>query len=931
MEWKLKPLVQVIKAFSATSVGTVMLLNGAQASVDDFAVTLGAGNIAIPDNNTNIVTQTSKVMIATVSRLDLTSNELLQHNAQLSGSSVLYKIQDVKASDIQGRIEGNANLKLMVLQNRNGMVFGPDSTVNVNSFVATTLDIDDTAFQTGQLLMDANGSTGVIVNQGLIQAATGGSVVLVAGQVENQGVILAEKGRVELASGSAVTIDFDGDGLLQLRVDEATSSGTGDAVTNTGLIEANGGEVYLTAKAARDVFTRVVNNSGVIRAGGVENQDGVIRLVGEGGDTFNSGSLIANSADGRGGVIDVLGERVALTGNALIDASGKTGGGQVRIGGDYQGSNPDITNASDTFVGSEVEIKADATDSGDGGRVIVWADNRTNYQGEISARGAGNNGNGGFAEVSGKQSLSFTGDADLGAENGSNGQLLLDPENLSIVADDGIAPGLPGIDETDFEFSGTTNSIDNDTITKLLLTTDLTLQAHDDITVAVGVSIDTGNSLTLEAGDDIHINATISNTGSGDLRFIAGSASAAPVNPDGDAQIVLGADVSSLGNQTYDGAIILSDDVALTATGMGSAVNLNGTMDGLQNLVVTGTLNSAGAVDINDLSVSSDATLSSTVNAGSIGIGGNAIISDLVTADSLAITGTTDLGTDVTTTGTQTYTGAVTLTNGATLSGTTVTANGVTGVHNLTVAGDADLNGAVSVNDLSVSGDAAFASTLDADAVTVGGNASIGDTATVDSLDITGTTDLAADVTTTGTQNYTGAVSLTNEVTLTGTTVIANAVTGVHNLTVAGDADLNGAVSVNDLSVSGDAAFASTLDADAVTVGGNAMVGGTITADSLNITGTTDLGADVTSTGDQTYGGNTTLSSDVVLTATGMGSAVNLGGTVDGAQRLELNADGINLSGDVGGTTALTEIVFDKAVALGVDITAGVQSFLNSL
>ena len=762
MEWKLKPLVQVIKAFSATSVGTVMLLNGAQASVDDFAVTVGAGSIAAPDSKTNIVTQASKVMIATVSRLDLGSNELLQHNAQLSGSSVLYKIQDVKASDIQGRVEGNANLKLMVLQNRNGMVFGSGSKVNVNSFVATTLDVDDLAFQSGQLVMDANGSTGVIVNQGLIQAATGGSVALVAGQVENQGVILAEKGRVELASGSAVTIDFDGDGLLQLRVDEAATSGTGDAVANRGLIEAEGGEVYLTAKAARDVFTRVVNNSGVIRAGGVENQGGVIRLVGEGGDTFNSGNLIAGSADGEGGDIDVLGERVAITSSALIDASGKTGGGQVRIGGDYQGSNPDITNASDTFVGSDVEIKADATDHGDGGRIIVWADNSTNYQGEISARGAGSNGNGGFAEVSGQQSLSFTGDADLSAEKGSNGQLLLDPENLSIVADDGIAPGLPGIDATDFEFSGTENSIDNDTISKLLLTTDLTLQAHDDITVSAGVSIDTGNSLTLEAGDDIYINAAISNTGSGDLRFIAGSAGAVPVSPDGDVQILLGADISTLGNQTYDGDIALSNDVTLTATGMGSAVNLNGTMQGLQNLVVTGTLQSAGAVDINDLSVSSDATFSSTVDAGTIAIGGNAIINDVVTADSLAITGTTGLVADVTTTGIQNYTGAVTLTNGVTFTGTTVTANAVTGAHNLTVAGNADLNGAVSINDLSVSGDATLASTLDANAITVGGNAVIGGTVTADSFNITGTTGLAADVTTTGIQSYTGAVALTN-------------------------------------------------------------------------------------------------------------------------------------------------------------------------
>ena len=131
--------------------------------------------------------------------------------------------------------------------------------------------------------------------------------------------------------------------------------------------------------------------------------------------------MIADSQDDVGGKVDVLGDRVALTDQAVVDVSGVNGGGQVRIGGDYQGRNAEVNNASATFIGNGVEIKADATVAGDGGRIIVWADENTTYRGALSATGKGGNGAGGFAEVSGKKNLRFAGTADLSAETGDAG------------------------------------------------------------------------------------------------------------------------------------------------------------------------------------------------------------------------------------------------------------------------------------------------------------------------------------------------------------------------------------------------------------------------------------------------------------------------------------------------------------------------------
>ena len=80
---------------------------------------------------------------------------------------------------------------------------------------------------------------------------------------------------------------------------------------------------------------------------------------------------------------------------AEIDASGRNGGGQVLVGGDYQGQNPDIRNSRMTYFGAQASIRADATQSGDGGKVIVWADETTRAYGAISARGGARGGGGG--------------------------------------------------------------------------------------------------------------------------------------------------------------------------------------------------------------------------------------------------------------------------------------------------------------------------------------------------------------------------------------------------------------------------------------------------------------------------------------------------------------------------------------------------------
>ncbi len=80
-----------------------------------------------------------------------------------------------------------------------------------------------------------------------------------------RGIITAQLGKVQLASGDTFTLDLYGDGLINLQASPAI---TQQLVTNSGTIDAEGGQVLLTAAAAETVVNSLINMSGVIDADG---------------------------------------------------------------------------------------------------------------------------------------------------------------------------------------------------------------------------------------------------------------------------------------------------------------------------------------------------------------------------------------------------------------------------------------------------------------------------------------------------------------------------------------------------------------------------------------------------------------------------------------------------------------------------------------
>ncbi len=127
-------------------------------------------------------------------------------------------------------------------------------------------------------------------------------------------------------------------------------------------------------------------------------------------------------ANSKAGKVNITGDKIRLKSGSNIDVSGSEGGGEVLVGGNYQGKG-ELKTADKTRIDKGSQINADAVIRGKGGKVIIWSDDKTSYKGRISVKGGKETGGGGFVEVSGKKKLKFKGEEDTSAENGNSGTL----------------------------------------------------------------------------------------------------------------------------------------------------------------------------------------------------------------------------------------------------------------------------------------------------------------------------------------------------------------------------------------------------------------------------------------------------------------------------------------------------------------------------
>lgn len=546
-----------------------------QSAPQGGEIVSGSGSIQTPNAQTTVVDQQSQSLSINWQSLNLSADELLRFQQPNSDASALNYILDQHPSEILGKIESNGRVFLM---NPNGIVFGESARINVGGLVAGTLQGDfDSLNDNGELIFDTG--TGLVENAGEISVAEGGSVALIGKNIKNSGQINARLGKIHLLSADAATLSFDRDGLIQFSVQRETlenSIGAESAIDNSGTLQADGGYVVLEANAANNIYQNVINNTGVVQANRISNEGGIIRLEGWGGNVIHSGDISAVGVDGNtGGTVSIMGDRVGVLGDATINVSGDTGGGDVTIGGQRNGGGDH--HAVFTQVAAGTSISTDATNTGQGGEVVMWADDTTWAMGSISATGGANAGDGGFVEISGKQGLVLNADVDLTASNGNYGTLLLDPTDITIHDQ---ADGGQGNDGFLPDLSNSTQGAGTFDIGELALeslggTSNLVLEATNSITIndladnVLAFNINSGGSITMSADTD--------STGGGSFVMNTGDT----ISTQGSSLSISGAGVT-LGSLNTDGP---GADGIISVNSTGS-VAINSATSGTQSMTI---------------------------------------------------------------------------------------------------------------------------------------------------------------------------------------------------------------------------------------------------------------------------------------------------------------------------------------------------------
>lgn len=283
---------------------------------------VAAGQAAIATSGSAMtITQSSQRAAINWQSFQIGAQASVQFNQPNAAAATLNRVTGAEASVIEGALRANGQVWLV---NPNGVLFNGSARVDVGGLVASTRDLGVADFMAGRASFQGSG-TGDVVNLGRLNAADGGYVALIGRAVRNDGTVTARLGSVAAAAGDRVTLNFEGNSLVGVAIEQ----GTLDAlVANGGAIRADGGRIVLAAKTASALIDAVVNTTGELRARTIGSRDGRILLLSdmEHGRTEVGGLLDASApAGGNGGFIETSAAKVRVADDATITTAAAQG------------------------------------------------------------------------------------------------------------------------------------------------------------------------------------------------------------------------------------------------------------------------------------------------------------------------------------------------------------------------------------------------------------------------------------------------------------------------------------------------------------------------------------------------------------------------------------------------------------------------------
>ena len=459
----------------------------AHAAPQGGQVVAGQATIAQPNANTTTITQSSQKAIIDWQSFSIAANQHTQFIQPSAASVTLNRVVGVDPSQILGRLTANGQVFLV---NPNGIYFGKNAQIDVAGLIATTHNIRNADFLAGNYNFNIAGKAGAaVINDGMIHIADTGIAAFVAPSVANRGVIAARLGKIMLASANGFTLDFSGDQLISFLVNDQVAQTAFDLqgkpltsfVENAGQIQAQGGYVLLTAKAAETAIHSVINQTGSIEATTVGTHNGTIILNAGTGSLNVAGTLDASAPNvgaqlvarngvrdiniaptSNGGFIETSGAHVKIDPNAKITTAapfGKAGTWLIdpvdfiiaATGGDITGAQ-----LAARLANSNIEIQTLPTGTGNGdifvndavtwgsfNELILTAHRNVNVNALINATGGGSVRLRADSLGTGIGTVNFAGTGHINANNGAAVGIYYNPVSYTDALTKSDATGNP--------------------------------------------------------------------------------------------------------------------------------------------------------------------------------------------------------------------------------------------------------------------------------------------------------------------------------------------------------------------------------------------------------------------------------------------------------------------------------------------------------
>ena len=162
-----------------------------QALPTQGAVSVGSA-IMTSESSQLSIRQSSPSVVIDWKTFSVGPGETVQFLQPSALSMAVNRVFGGDPSVIAGQITANGRV---VLINGSGILFSSTSRVDVGGLIASTLNLANSDFSTGQLFLEGNGSAAVI-NRGKINVPEAGVIAFVGPQVKNFGEINAPGARL---------------------------------------------------------------------------------------------------------------------------------------------------------------------------------------------------------------------------------------------------------------------------------------------------------------------------------------------------------------------------------------------------------------------------------------------------------------------------------------------------------------------------------------------------------------------------------------------------------------------------------------------------------------------------------------------------------------------------------------------------------------